>query len=115
MLSRLLLLAALALVSLSSSVHGQAKTLQEGQELDSEMYQSLPNFEDKGVMQRIRCGACQSSVLEIAYGILRRENDANRAVSEIEVRFPLSAGLPARSCCPAITFLELCWVPNRSC
>jgi len=95
MISRLLLLAALALVSLSGSAHGQAKTLTEGQELDSEMYQSLPNFEDKGVMQRIRCGACQSSVLEIAYGILRRENDANRAVTEVEVRCPLG---PARSC-----------------
>jgi len=85
MLSRLLLLSAVALVTLSGSAHGQQKTLKEGQELDTEMYQSLPDFEDKGVMGRIRCGACQASVLEIAYGILQRENNANRPVREVEV------------------------------
>lgn len=62
------------------------KVLSDGQELDREMYASLPDFGDKAVMNRLRCGACQASVLEIAYEILRTETNMNRPCKEVEVR-----------------------------
>eukprot|EP00961_Rhodomonas_salina_P081685 1098135-Rhodomonas_salina.1 len=60
------------------------KVLQEGMELDDEQARKLPDMTDLTVMKTLKCGVCQASVMEMAYGINWAENRKGKKLTEIE-------------------------------
>eukprot|EP00286_Rhodomonas_abbreviata_P025101 CAMPEP_0181312382 /NCGR_PEP_ID=MMETSP1101-20121128/13665_1 /TAXON_ID=46948 /ORGANISM="Rhodomonas abbreviata, Strain Caron Lab Isolate" /LENGTH=161 /DNA_ID=CAMNT_0023419225 /DNA_START=101 /DNA_END=586 /DNA_ORIENTATION=+ len=52
--------------------------------LDSQQEQKLPDMSDAKTMRTLKCGVCQASVLEMAYGINMQETEKGRKLSEIE-------------------------------
>jgi hypothetical protein len=61
------------------------KTLKEGQQLDSDQEGALPDISDKHHLKSLKCGLCQATVMEMAFGINRNENELGRKLKEVEV------------------------------
>lgn len=44
-----------------------------------------PTFSDPATAKRLKCSACQASVIEMLYGILGKETEEMRPLKEVEI------------------------------
>eukprot|EP00292_Cryptomonas_paramecium_P016091 CAMPEP_0113701536 /NCGR_PEP_ID=MMETSP0038_2-20120614/24636_1 /TAXON_ID=2898 /ORGANISM="Cryptomonas paramecium" /LENGTH=204 /DNA_ID=CAMNT_0000625453 /DNA_START=6 /DNA_END=617 /DNA_ORIENTATION=- /assembly_acc=CAM_ASM_000170 len=80
----ILCLAAVCLLDVTLAQKGFSN-LKEGDTLNTNQEGALPDIADPTMMKAMKCTACQASVLEMSYGILRKENDEQRKLKEFEV------------------------------